>query len=179
MTDPVNPSKKVNTRRLTLKQERFIDTYFEIGNATEAYRRSYNASNMADSTIWHSAYMLLENPKVAQRLEELKAKAARKTAITREKLIEMMMTACELSLKAGQMSVYGQNLERLAKLTDNWTERVESKQEITTTDQMKPRLEELLRHLDERQASVVSDDVDDQPTVVFSDATLNQDKLTH
>lgn len=57
---------------LTPKQEAFALAYVETGNASEAYRRAYNAAKMQPSTIHRAAHELIENPKIAARLSELR-----------------------------------------------------------------------------------------------------------
>lgn len=57
---------------LTPKQENFCLNYLETGNATEAYRRAYNAGRMKPATVHRKAKALLDNGKIAARLEELR-----------------------------------------------------------------------------------------------------------
>ena len=42
-------------------------------NASDAYRASYNASEMSDKTIWEASSRLSKNPKVVARLDQLTA----------------------------------------------------------------------------------------------------------
>lgn len=72
---------------LTPKQEAFaqlIALSKPEDNMTqaEAYRRSYNASNMTDKTIWERASVVAADSKVKARIEELRDKVAEKAAIT-------------------------------------------------------------------------------------------------
>ena len=69
---------------LTPKQEAFCLAYIETGNASEAYRRSYNAGNMSASTVNRTAKELVDNPKITARLQELRAPAVEKAQITLE-----------------------------------------------------------------------------------------------
>ncbi len=69
---------------LTPKQEKFCLVYMETGNASEAYRQSYNAGKMASETINRNAKDLLDNSKIATRLKELRAPAIEKAQITLE-----------------------------------------------------------------------------------------------
>ena len=66
---------------LTIKQEKFCMVYIETGNASEAYRRSYNAENMKAESINVNACKMLTDAKIAQRLDELKRKHAKKYPI--------------------------------------------------------------------------------------------------
>ena len=71
--------------KLTIKQESFCLTYLETGNASEAYRRSYNAANMAEATIWRKAHDLVRNGNVAARIEELRQQLIIRSQVTLEK----------------------------------------------------------------------------------------------
>lgn len=72
-------------RALTLKQENFCQYYVDIeGNASEAYRMAYNTSKMKAESIWTEASLLLSNPKVSQRINEIKEKRAEDSAVRRE-----------------------------------------------------------------------------------------------
>lgn len=69
---------------LTIKQEKFCNKYLECGNASEAYRYAYNCSKMSDNAVWNAASILMDAPKVAQRIDYLKshlAEAARVSAL--------------------------------------------------------------------------------------------------
>jgi phage terminase small subunit len=56
---------------LTPKQLKFCEKYIELGNASEAYRQSYDAENMLDKTVWEEASRTLADHKVAARIMEL------------------------------------------------------------------------------------------------------------
>ena len=47
---------------LTIKQENFCQVYVETGNASEAYRRAYDAKNMKSETVRRTAKELPEKP---------------------------------------------------------------------------------------------------------------------
>lgn len=69
---------------LTQKQEAFALAYVETGNAAEAYRRAYDVdpSKQSNSWIYVEACQLLDNPKVAIRVEALQQEAARLSLFT-------------------------------------------------------------------------------------------------
>jgi hypothetical protein len=67
---------------LTLKQDAFAMAYMETGNASEAYRRAYNAENMKQATVERSACEVFQNPKVSARVTELRAAMAKRNEIT-------------------------------------------------------------------------------------------------
>lgn len=57
--------------KLTPKQEKFCREYIKCGNASEAYRKVYNAEKMKPETINETACKLLKNPKITTRVQEL------------------------------------------------------------------------------------------------------------
>lgn len=61
---------------LTEKQEMFAQVYVQTANAAEAYRAAYDVAESArDSWIYVEAAQLLEHPKIAPRIKELREKA--------------------------------------------------------------------------------------------------------
>ncbi len=74
-------------RPLTPKQEKFARAYVELGNASEAYRRVYAAKAMKAETVNRMAFDLVNNRKVAARIQELGEKAAAKHEITAERVM--------------------------------------------------------------------------------------------
>lgn len=82
-------AKRDKSDDLTQKQDAFALAFFETGNAAEAYRRSYDVSeNARDGWIYVEACQLLDNPKIARRLKELRAQAERHAIYTRQKAME-------------------------------------------------------------------------------------------
>lgn len=74
--------------KLTAKQEAFVRSYMETGNASEAYRRSYDvAPDCKPNTIEKRACELLKSGKVAGRLAELQAAVAERHEITIDKIV--------------------------------------------------------------------------------------------
>lgn len=69
---------------LTQKQENFCLSYIETGNASEAYRRAYDAEKMKESSINVNASKLLADTNIALRIADLRAPAITKAQITLE-----------------------------------------------------------------------------------------------
>ena len=84
---------------LTPKQENFCIVYLETGNASEAYRQSYNAENMKPDSINVNASKLLADAKIAQRLEELRAPIIKKAQLTVEDLLRELEEARQLAIQ--------------------------------------------------------------------------------
>ena len=60
--------------KLTVKQLKFIEAYFETHIASHAYRIAYNTENMKQSTIYVKASELLNNPKIAKEIKRIQDK---------------------------------------------------------------------------------------------------------
>jgi len=86
---------------LTKKQEDFCLAYMETGNATEAYRRAYSTSGMKPPTINVRAKELLDNSKIAVRLEELRAPAIQRAQLTLEEHLRELAELRELAKQKG------------------------------------------------------------------------------
>ncbi|QHB17836.1 terminase small subunit [Mannheimia pernigra] len=82
---------------LTPKQESFCLTYIETGNASEAYRQTYEAEGMKPETINRKAKELLDNGKITARIEELKAEHAERHKLTVDDLLKELEEARELA----------------------------------------------------------------------------------
>lgn len=72
---------------LTPKQEAFCQRYIETGNASEAYRRSYDAQNMLPKTVWEEASRTLADPKVAARVMELQDELRARHGVTVDRVL--------------------------------------------------------------------------------------------
>lgn len=78
---------KNKPQRLTEKQERFCRHYLDTdGNASEAYRMSCDTSKMQPSTAYYSVWELMNNPKVTQRIDELRAERRKATEEQRKEI---------------------------------------------------------------------------------------------
>lgn len=75
-------------RALTPKKEAFCLAYLETGNASEAYRKAYNASRMSDPVIHNKASALLAKGEIRVRLKELRQPAIDNTQVTVERVLQ-------------------------------------------------------------------------------------------
>ena len=78
---------------LTPKQEAFALAYVETGNASEAYRRAYDAGNMKPETVTKRASELLANGEVTGRVQQLQAATVERHEITVDDLIRELEEA--------------------------------------------------------------------------------------
>ena len=119
--------------RMTPKQEAFARAYIETGNATEAYRQSYNAEKMSQRALEVEASRLLANPDVALRVSQIQAKHQKRHEITVDRLTDMAFEAYKEAQRvaptSGQMQTAAmiKATEFLAKLHGHLVDRSEVK----------------------------------------------------
>lgn len=75
------------TEELTPKQESFAQKYIETkGNASEAYRQSYDCANSKEETIWSEASRTLAIPHVDARIKKLREHHLKRHEVTVDSL---------------------------------------------------------------------------------------------
>ncbi len=112
---------------LTKKQEDFCHDYLETGNASEAYRRSYNCGRMKPETIHRNAHALLHNTKIATRIRELQDERKMVSDIKKERV--MYEVNAIMDAKVSDYFTYkDENLEFVGfdKLTERQNRAIES-----------------------------------------------------
>ena len=87
---------------LTQKQENFCLAYIETGNASEAYRRAYNARGMKSETVNNKAYALLKKGEIGARLEELRSPVIKNAQVTLEQHLKDLEELRELAKEFGK-----------------------------------------------------------------------------
>lgn len=113
---------------LTMKQENFCHAYVETGNASEAYRRAYNAGAMTPATITNNAHVLLKRNDVSMRIEAIKAVLAKRVLVTVETLTEELDAALKLAVELKQPAAAITATMGKAKLHGFMVDKVESRQ---------------------------------------------------
>ena len=128
MTD----QKKVDKKKLTIKQENFCLAYVETGNASEAYRKAGYSSAMGDKTVNEAASRLLKNSNVLARLEELRKPIIERHKITVDDLIAELdeNRLAALSAETVQSSAATAATMAKAKLLGYMTDKVD----LTSSD---------------------------------------------
>lgn len=87
--------------KLTIKQEKFVQNLLKGMSQREAYKNSYDASNMKNETIDRRASELFKNGKVKARYKELNKRAENKaimSAIERKKWLTKVIN-CDVKVK--------------------------------------------------------------------------------
>lgn len=93
-------AKSGGGRALTPKQEKFALAYVETGNASEAYRRAYDAAKMKPDSINRKAKELLDNGKITARVQELQAGHVERHQLTVDDLLRELEEARTAALTA-------------------------------------------------------------------------------
>ena len=114
--------------KLTAQQEGFCQTIFSQPKitASDAYRANYNCSNMLPATVNREAKRLMDNPKIATRIAELRQESKAIEAAVKLWDLERAQTEIETNLRlardANQLAPAVQSVKQameLAKLTDS------------------------------------------------------------
>ena len=90
---------KTPKKTLTMKQEKFCREYLLCMNASEAYRRAYDAEKMKPETIWKRASELLARGEVKGRIDELKDQIEELTGISKATMIGTLQEVIARSLQ--------------------------------------------------------------------------------
>ena len=116
-------ANKPNKPNITPKQEAFARSYVETSNASESYRRAYDAENMKPEVIWKEASILLADRKVSVRVMELQEVARDLHEVTLESIAleldenrksakEWMQGAAMNGATLGKAKLYGLVVEK-------------------------------------------------------------------
>ena len=124
MAEKRKPRNKTPAK-LTLKQERFVHSYIETGNASEAYRRAYNCENMKPETIKRNAHALLaNNNNITATVDREKARIAKACQVTVASLTREYDQNRDLALTVEQPAAANGAVMGKAKLHGLAVERV-------------------------------------------------------
>ena len=89
---------------LTSKQEAFCVELAKTGNASDAYRKAYDASGMKPETVSRTAFELQSKPKIAARIDALRAEVRRKGVVTLEEHLKALGVLRNKAVEARQYS---------------------------------------------------------------------------
>ena len=91
--------KSTSGRGVTPKQEKFCQLYIELGNASEAYRQSYDCSKMKADSINRLAKKELDKIKIRSRLEELQSEHQVSHNLSVDDLLEELEEARQMGIQ--------------------------------------------------------------------------------
>lgn len=85
--------------KLTVKEELFAQNYIKTGNASKAFRLSYNAKKMLDKTITEKSSRLLKKCNISARIKQLQDKLAEKHDISKERILNELECILNADIK--------------------------------------------------------------------------------
>lgn len=107
---------------LTPKQERFCHGIVDGKTQFDAYKEAYNTKNMANNSIYVEASKLMDNPKIAQRIAELRERIDNKLIMSATKRAEKLTEF----VNNDDPSIAMKAIDILNKMTGEYTQKVEA-----------------------------------------------------
>lgn len=148
--------EKKRKLRFSQKMENFCLAYIEVGNASEAYRRAYDVSGMAEKTAQREGWNLLKRPQIEERIAELRAAVMQRNEITVDTLLaeleearaaalaaETPQTSAAVSATMGKAKLLGLD-KKIVEITGKNGGAIETKSQVTVD---KKTLESVLDRL--------------------------------
>ena len=102
--------------KLTPKQEAFCYGYIETGNASGAYRAAYNAEKMKPESVAVQAAKMLVSPKIALKIDALRAELRQRHEITVDDLVAELEEARKMAFETDKAAAAVQATMGKAKL---------------------------------------------------------------
>nr|DAL93362.1 MAG TPA: Terminase small subunit [Caudoviricetes sp.] len=113
---------------LTAKQEKFCQGVAKGLTYSDAYREAYDADKMKTETINRKAKELIDNGKVAARIDKLKQRALKRYDLTVDDIISELEEAREIAKEtktsAAMVSASMGKAKLLGLVTDNISARI-------------------------------------------------------
>ena len=113
-------AKKI--KKLTPKQQKFVDNIVSGKNPSEAYRQAYNTS-ANNNTIAKEAQNILKNPNITPIIEQKKAKIEQELIYTAKDSFLNLELAQSQALEQGNIQAYLKAEELKGKLLGLYTEK--------------------------------------------------------
>ena len=88
---------------MTPKQADFVRWYFELGNASEAYKRAYN-SHAKPNTLHRKANDLLKHPVIKAEVKAMQDQARERNQVTIDNVVDELEEARQIAKQSGNAS---------------------------------------------------------------------------
>jgi hypothetical protein len=141
---------KGKEKRITPKMQAFVSNIAQGLSPKDAYRKAYDCSNSAESTVISSANTLLRDSRINVLLQSVWDNV--KENIVNDQVLARRYVMGELFKHAdneeAQLSNRLKSLELMGKAVGMFVDKVETKIEEISTDQLKKELESSLALLD-------------------------------
>ena len=133
---------------LTAKQEAFAQGVAQGMTLADAYRNAYDAENMKEASIYTEASLLMDRPKIAQRVNGLLQAREERTLHDQARLKRLVLERLHSeALNAESDSARIRALELLGKSIAMFTDRVEQDDTHRSSADIERELVEKLRSL--------------------------------
>ena len=132
---------------LTAKQEKFVQNLVKGMSQREAYKNSYNSSNIKDETIDIKASLVLKLEKIRARYEELTERTAKKTIITAQERMEFLTKIILGEDAEAYLQDKMKAVDLLNKMDGQYIQRIESNSNVKIDNPYKDLSVEELKKL--------------------------------
>ena len=85
---------------MTPKQADFVRWYFELGNASEAYKQAYNSTGKPN-TLHRKANELLKHPIIKKEVQTMQAQARERNQVTIDNVVDELEEARQIAKQSG------------------------------------------------------------------------------
>lgn len=134
---------------LTPKQEKFVQGIIDGLSQADAYRSAYSAKNMSDNAIYREASLLMDHPKIAQRIKEIRGQIMTPTIMSAQERLELLSRIakgeepekvvqfiegerCEFEIPAS-LKTRREAIDTMNKMTGEYIQRVAADVDTTYT----------------------------------------------
>lgn len=93
-------ARPLNEFGVTEQEEKFSQVFVETGNASEAYRQSYKSDKMSVNAIGVEASRMLDRPRVALRISQLRQIHSKRHNVTVDSLVAELEEIKNVALSA-------------------------------------------------------------------------------
>ena len=116
---------------LTAKQEKFVQNIIEGMSQADAYRFAYSCKNMSNNAIYREASILMDSPKIAQRVEELREKMGNEAIMTAKERLQWLTGVIQSEREKTDTKLKAVDI--MNKMQGEYVQKVEAdvKQEFT------------------------------------------------
>lgn len=96
---------------LTANQETFCQSIVQGMTQADAYRTAYSCKRMSNNAIYRDASLLAANPKIAQRIKELRDQIAQHSIMTAQERLEFLTQVVNGTKGEKVMTESGEEIE--------------------------------------------------------------------
>ena len=112
-------------RNLTPKQEAFCNAVASGAKQIDAYRLAYDHEGMSEDAKYVESCKIMSNPRIAQRIAELRAPVIAKAQITLENHIAELQRLAKVAEDAGNVQAAIKATELTGKVSGLYVEKVD------------------------------------------------------